>query len=202
MNSWETGHLTWAGWAHYSWRFGHTEALRKVGPEMPERGSKTSTVPFVRTTFGIFSTRSKWWSWTKPGYITMIRRQSNNQWSGGIAPPRNSECKNPLQISRLEFLGSRRHPPHWLSSKGPSYQRGVLLISAGTIEWHFKGKRRGKLTRGVLFLHDSTPAHRPLATRKKLAYLGFQCLDHPPYSPHLDPSDYYMFSGLKKTIDR
>jgi len=26
-----------------------------------------------------------WWPWTKPGYITMTRRQSNNQWSGGIA---------------------------------------------------------------------------------------------------------------------
>ena len=26
-----------------------------------------------------------WWPRTKPGYITMTRRQSNNQWSGGIA---------------------------------------------------------------------------------------------------------------------
>jgi len=25
-----------------------------------------------------------WWPWTKPGYITMTRKQSNNQWSGGI----------------------------------------------------------------------------------------------------------------------
>jgi hypothetical protein len=24
-----------------------------------------------------------WWPWMKPGYITMTRRQSNNQWSGG-----------------------------------------------------------------------------------------------------------------------
>jgi len=27
-----------------------------------------------------------------------------------------------------------------LSSKGPNYQRGVLLISAGAIEGHFEGK--------------------------------------------------------------
>jgi len=26
-----------------------------------------------------------WWPWTKPGYITMTRRQSDNQWCGGIA---------------------------------------------------------------------------------------------------------------------
>ena len=37
-----------------------------------------------------------------------------------------------------------------------------------------------------------------LATQKKLAYLGFQCLDPPPYSPDLAPSDYHMFPGLKK----
>ena len=42
--------------------------------------------------------------------------------------------------SRLNFLGSRRHPPHWLSSKGPNYQCGVLLISAAAIEGHFEGK--------------------------------------------------------------
>ena len=29
---------------------------------------------------------------------------------------------------------------HWLSSKGPNYLRGVLLISSGAIEGHFKGK--------------------------------------------------------------
>jgi histone-lysine N-methyltransferase SETMAR len=40
-----------------------------------------------------------------------------------------------------------------------------------------------------------------LATQKKLAYLGFHCLDHPPYSPDLAPSDYHLFSGLKKTIE-
>jgi len=64
-----------------------------------------------------------------------------------------------------------------------------------------KEKLRGKITKGVLFLHDNAPAHRALATQKKLAYLGFQCLDHPPYSPYLAPSDYHLFPGLKKTIE-
>jgi len=63
-----------------------------------------------------------------------------------------------------------------------------------------KEKRRGKITKGVLFLHDNVPAHGALATRKKLVYLGFHCLDHPPYSPDLAPSDYHLFSGLKKQL--
>ena len=49
-------------------------------------------------------------------------------------------------------------------------------------------------------MHDNSPAHWALATQKKLAYLGFQCLDHPPYSPDLAPSDYYLFPGLKKQL--
>jgi len=62
-----------------------------------------------------------------------------------------------------------------------------------------KGKRRWKFTKGVLFLHIA-PAHRALATQKKLAYLGFQCFDNPPYSPDLAPSVYVLFPGLKKQI--
>jgi len=51
-------------------------------------------------------------------------------------------------------------------------------------------------------MHDNALAHRALATQKKLAYLGFQRLDDPPYSPDLAPSDYHLFPGLKKKIER
>jgi len=49
-------------------------------------------------------------------------------------------------------------------------------------------------------LHDNAAAHRALAAQKKLACLGFQCLDHPPYSPDLAPSDYQLFDGQKKQL--
>ena len=50
-----------------------------------------------------------WWPWAKPDYITMTRRQSNNQWSDGIAAhhpaPKNSECKNPVEKFSPRFFG-------------------------------------------------------------------------------------------------
>jgi len=49
-------------------------------------------------------------------------------------------------------------------------------------------------------LDDNATAHRALATQKILAYLGFQCLDHPPYSPDLAPSEYHLFRGLSKQL--
>jgi hypothetical protein len=59
-------------------------------------------------------------------------------------------------------------------------------------------RRRGKFTKGTLFVHDNTPAHWTLATQKRLAYQGFQCLDNLPYSPDQAPSDYRLFPGLNK----
>ena len=55
INSWATGYLTRLGWVHHSWRFGHAEYLHGMDPQMPERRWKTSTVPVVWATFGIFS---------------------------------------------------------------------------------------------------------------------------------------------------
>ena len=50
-------------------------------------------------------------------------------------------------------------------------------------------------------MHNNSLAHQALASQKKLTYLGFQCLDHPPNSPDLALSDYHLFLGLKKQLE-
>ena len=132
----------------------------------------------------------------------MTRRQSSSQWSGGIAAdpaPKNSESKNPLKKSVASIFGDQDgillidYLPKGQNINAEYYSS--LLVQLKDI---LKGKRHGKVAKWFLFLHDNAPAHRALATQKKLAYLGFQCLDHPPYSPDLAPSDYHLFPGLKK----
>jgi hypothetical protein len=61
-----------------------------------------------------------------------------------------------------------------------------------------KEKRRGNITKYFLFLHDNSPVRRAHATQNKMSYQGFHFLDHQPYSPYLAPSDYHLFSELKK----
>ncbi|GBP79134.1 Histone-lysine N-methyltransferase SETMAR [Eumeta japonica] len=61
-------------------------------------------------------------------------------------------------------------------------------------------KRRGKLTRGVLFLQDNASVHTARVSRQALKDTGFSEIDHPPYSPDLAPSDYFLFSILKKEL--
>jgi len=84
--------------------------------------------------------------------------------------------------------------------KGQAINAEYYLSLLVKLKYILKEKRRGKFAKEVLFLHDNAPAHRVLATQKKLAYLGFQCLDHLPYSPDLAPSDYHLFPGLKKQL--
>ena len=35
----------------------------------------------------------------------------------------------------------------------------------------------------------------------KLSELGYELLHHPPYSPDLAPSDYWLFADLKKMLE-
>ncbi|GBP93154.1 Protein phosphatase 1 regulatory subunit 12A [Eumeta japonica] len=61
-------------------------------------------------------------------------------------------------------------------------------------------KRRGKLSRGVLFLQDNASVHTARVSRQALKDTGFSEIDHQPYSPDLAPSDYFLFSNLKKEL--
>jgi histone-lysine N-methyltransferase SETMAR len=61
-------------------------------------------------------------------------------------------------------------------------------------------KRRGKLIQGVLLLHDNAPAHTSQAVMAAATDCGFEILPHPPYSPDLAPSDFYLFPKLKTKL--
>jgi len=127
-------------------------------------------------------------------------KQQSMEWRYNGSPrPKNSECKNPLENSRLDFLGLRRNLHHWLSSKSPNYQRGVLLICWCNWRTFWRKKAAGSSPRWSCSC-TTNPAHWAIASQKKLAYLGFQFIDHPPYSPDLAPSNYHLIPGLKKQL--
>jgi len=94
---------------------------------MPEHGWRTSMLPVVWTTVGIFfAGRDQvifccdWWPWMKPGYTTKKIPSAKIRWEN----------------YHLDFLWSRWH---WLSSKGQNYPCGVLLISVRAVEEHSEG---------------------------------------------------------------
>ncbi|KAM8702599.1 hypothetical protein ACLKA7_001935 [Drosophila subpalustris] len=61
-------------------------------------------------------------------------------------------------------------------------------------------KRPHMAKKKVLFHQDNAPCHKSMKTMAKLNELGFELLPHPPYSPDLAPSDYWLFADLKKML--
>jgi histone-lysine N-methyltransferase SETMAR len=63
-----------------------------------------------------------------------------------------------------------------------------------------KDKRRGKLSRGVLFHQDNAPVHKSHVAMVAIRDAGFELMDHPAYSPDLAPSDFFLFPKLKEHL--
>ena len=57
-------------------------------------------------------------------------------------------------------------------------------------------KRPQMKKKKVLYHQDNAPCHKSIPTMAKLHEL----FSHPPYSPDLAPSDYYLFADLKRML--
>ncbi|GFT91492.1 histone-lysine N-methyltransferase SETMAR [Trichonephila clavipes] len=55
--------------------------------------------------------------------------------------------------------------------------------------------------KGVVFHQDNARPHTSLATRQNLLQLEWDTMPHPPYSPDLAPSDYYLFRSVQNFLD-
>jgi histone-lysine N-methyltransferase SETMAR len=48
-----------------------------------------------------------------------------------------------------------------------------------------------------VLLHDNVRPHTAARTRALLEHFNWALFDHPPYSPDLVPSNYYLFTYMK-----
>ena len=78
---------------------------------------------------------------------------------------------------------------------GPCYASIIERLRSVIVE-----KGRGKVSHGVLLLHDSAPIHKCNIVQAALRQAGFIELNHLAYSPHIAPSDYHPLSNLKKFV--
>jgi len=61
-----------------------------------------------------------------------------------------------------------------------------------------QNRRRGKLSRGIVLIHDNARPHTARLTQTLLRdEFHWDTFDHPPYSPDLAPSDFYLFLKMK-----
>jgi len=147
---------------------------------MPERGSKTSKVPCnFWNFFGAIQMIS-----CRARLVTMDEswlyhydpetKQKSIEWrhSGSPRPKKFRVQNGAVKVLALIFFGTRRHPPIDYFPKGQTINvkyYSSLLVQLKDI---LKEKGRGKVTNGVLFLHDNSPAHRALATPEETGLPG------------------------------
>jgi len=63
-----------------------------------------------------------------------------------------------------------------------------------------RSKRRGKVSKEILLLHDNARPHTAAHTLETLKQLKCEAMEHPPYSPDLAPSDFHLFGLFKDAL--
>ena len=178
---------------------------------MPEQGSKMPTVPVIWATFGISLVWSKWFPVTTgdhgqnlvispwPGDNATINRVAAQRLT---LPQKIPSAKIRWKSSHLNFLESRWHPPHWLSSKGPNYQCVVLLISAGATEGYFEGKMLRESHQGGLVLAWQCPGSPSTCNPEETGLPGLPMSWSPTLFSRSGPIGLPPVPWSEKTIER
>lgn len=129
-------------------------------------------------------------------------KEESKQWhvKGGPVPKKFKVQQSAGKVMATIFWDSRGILLVDYKAKGETitgaYYANILTRLRETI----KEKRRGKLAKGVLLLHDNAPVHKARVAVSAVASCGFEEINHPPYSPDLAPSDYFLFPSLKKDL--
>jgi hypothetical protein len=140
----------------------------------------------------------------KPDHITMTQRQKQQsmEWRhSGSTHPKKFRVQKPAGNIFTSIFGDQDGILHTVYlPKGQTINAEYypsLLVQLKNI---LKEKRRGKFTKGVLFLHNNAMVQRALATQKKLTYLGFNVLiTHPILQ--IWPIRLLHVSWAEKTIE-
>lgn len=92
-------------------------------------------------------------------------------------------------LLHLDFLHERR-------TINAAYYCQILT----EVRLAYRSKRRDLPIRKVILLHDNARPHTAAQTVQKLDQLGWETLEHPPYSPDLSPCDFHLFGPLKEAL--
>ena len=119
--------------------------------------------------------------------------------SGPSQPKRNIHCAKVMLCIWWDMKGVVYHelltPCETIN--GERYRRQLMHLKQALIikrpDW---GNRHDKL----IFQHDSARPHIAKPVKNHLENVGWEVLPHPPYSPDIAPSDYYLFDCMNNDL--
>lgn len=129
-------------------------------------------------------------------------KQQSSEWLvKGAAPPLKSKAPPSMgkRMATIFWDAEGIILLKWLP-EGQTINSTYYIQILEDLKAAVKEKRRGKWSKEVWLQHDNARPHTSHATTAALKHLGFKCLPHPPYSPDLAPSDYWLFSAMKNPL--
>ncbi|GBM72519.1 hypothetical protein AVEN_263464-1 [Araneus ventricosus] len=98
-------------------------------------------------------------------------------------------------IHKAKANSAWKNPPRMIGMPGT-----VLVCLYSPLCEAIRLKRPGMLNDGVILLHDNARPHTARKTQELLQKFKWEVWSHPPYSPDLAPSDYFLFPELKEHL--
>lgn len=131
--------------------------------------------------------------------------ESNKQSATWLEPGESRGKRPKTQTSAGKVMASIFWDAHGVIlidylEKGRTITGDYYVALLDRLNDEIKKKRPHMAKKKVLFHHDNAPAHSSLKAMVKLNDLRYELLPHPPYSPDLAPSDYYLFPNLKRWL--
>jgi histone-lysine N-methyltransferase SETMAR len=133
-------------------------------------------------------------------HYTPESKQHSNQW-------KEAGCSAPKQTSSVPSVGKFMVSVFWNAEgffnyfeKGKTITREYYSNLLTRLDEKILEKRSGlkkKIYIYIIFHQDNAPAHKSVSPMEKLRGLHYELLEHPPCSPDLVPSEFYLFPKLK-----
>ena len=134
-------------------------------------------------------------------YFTPESKQSSSEWTA-IGEPRPKRPK--AQQSAGKVMASVFWDAHGIIfidclQKGQTINSDYYIALLERLKDEI-AKKRPHMMKKNLFHQDNAPCHKSMKTMAKFHELCYELLPHPPYSPDLAPSDYWLFADLKRML--
>ncbi|UYV84051.1 hypothetical protein LAZ67_X000979 [Cordylochernes scorpioides] len=135
-------------------------------------------------------------------HFTPESKQQSMQWrhSGSPSPKKAKAVPSAGKVMVSVFWDSEGVLLLDFLNKGQTITGDYYANLAKQLREAIEEKRRGKLSRKIFYHQDNAPSHRSLQAMATIYDSGFELLPHAPYSPDIAPSDFNLFTHLKRSL--
>lgn len=132
-------------------------------------------------------------------HYTPETKTQSKQWTlkGEPAPKKAKTVPSAGKVMATVFWDSRGVILIDYLEKGKTITGAYYATLLDKLKAEIEEKRPHLQKKKILFHQDNAPSHTSMVAMAKIHELRFELLDHPPYSPDLAPSDFFLFPRLK-----